>query len=199
MPLNRKKPYGTIHPPEQRSGAAYEQNNRFYNHAGLEVDRKTGKVLEEAQKPTEALSLPGMPRASEIRALLATADRMQVGDLRVQAAAMLGTIPPASRGDIIDHLNRRAEALEAMDGKAARAAGTPVPANGNVDLGAWGRGEVKYLFDDVQKAIHQQMHRVVNTKVDAIEALIAEGILDPTRAMDVGEEAEPEPATADAE
>lgn len=123
--LDRKRAFGTVHPPE--NGAVFCQDGRHFNTEDRQVNIATGELVEPNDAPV--------------------------------------TIPRL-------HL-------------AVPQPGNVVPSSEKVDLVAWGRGEVEYLWGDVAKAFVDQYGRVVTNKRDAVDTLIEFGAIQPGEARTV--------------
>jgi hypothetical protein len=59
----------------------------------------------------------------------------------------------------------------------------PQPMNpADIDLVAWGKGDVEYLWADLQKTFKARYHREIGNKRDAVDTLIEVGALNPDQA-----------------
>lgn len=163
MPLDKTQAFALISPIWK--GAAYQQNSKFYDPDGLEIDVKTGKLLEEPELIDTGDELIATP--ANVRKLLQLVDTIPLTEIRVKAAVMFGKEPP--KQNIVAWIKSQASR---MDGPA-KVLGN----SGAIDLGAWGRGEAKYLFDEVRRTIRDTLHRDVTNREDAIEILIEAGLL----------------------
>jgi hypothetical protein len=186
MPLNRKRPFGTI--SGTGVAASYEQvgsdgKNRYYNSADLEVDLYSGEVLESPPPPAalKTFAVDDRAWADQARDLLRQANTLSHMKFAIRAAALIGgDNPPITKTDIVTTLQARLDKIVGP-GKAAT---EPVD-NGVVDLAAWGRGEAQIIFPDVAKAIRERYAREVSTIADALDVLVAKGVLTDDEAMKV--------------
>ena len=184
--LDRTRAFGPSSPAWK--GASYQQNDedgteRYYNDQGLEVDIKTGEIIEEAPEPEVAA--PDVYDPKPYRQMIDDCKKLPFIQWAVKAAALLGGNPPASKRDLLAELEKRARALEnqaANAEKAKKKAGKASTGKG-VDLKLWAEGKKKYLFDEVQKAIRAKYSREVAHEADAIDMLIEEGVVNPEKAV----------------
>src|SRR6478672_5803438 len=125
MPLDRKRPFAQICPPEK--GVGFEQDGKSFNPSGFEIDPKTQKLLEEPVEP--GADQPDVPiPVAAIRELLGQADKLPFSKFVIKAALALRAEPPSNKKDVIRALKARADALE----EAAKPVGPPPSAD--IDL-----------------------------------------------------------------
>jgi len=203
MPLNRNRPFGIISPGYH--GASFEQVGsdgvtRYYTSQGHEIDIKNHRLVESprsANRPAKREKT----MAEKARDLLEEKDKPPFTKFALKAAALMGgDNPPSTKAEIVAALTElarepklvapAAEPVKTPDPVPPVASETPDPdpvtdANETIDLRAWGRGEVQYVFADVAKAIRTAYSRDVTTRADALDALIDAGILRDGEAMDV--------------
>lgn len=148
--FNRNKPYGKITPPWK--GAHYEQDGVFYDQAFQPVGAPRKQGMANPAPPVAA------PAATKVAAKTSAAVKTTKVDVAAQAADVMAALKEAAA-------------------PATPKAAADEPADGEVDLAAWGRGQVDYLFADVAKAITAQFHRKVTTEHDAIDTLIEERLI----------------------
>lgn len=203
MPLNRNKPFGVISGTGIR--ASFEQSGhdgkaRYYDSQGVEVDLATGERLEEPVVEADAsgaIVMDGVAWADRARELMRQAEAGEIKQFTgwaLKCAALLGgDNPPSNKADIVAALQKRLDAMAGPTGAPASdptkvtAAVKPVAkiADGPIDLGAWARGQQRYLFDDVAKVIRETYSRDVSTTPDALDLLIEEGVVNADEAMRV--------------
>ena len=185
--LDKKRPFGTIHPPYE--GASFSQDGHYFNSEGQELDPATGETVDptEEDQAAEVAEVAQAPasRLTAVNELISLSASMSFIAFRVKAAVLLGIEPPATKTDTLAALKVLAASLAPKPKPAAPAA--PAAPSGEVDLAAWGRGDADYLFGDVAKAIAEKHHRIVQNTRDAVDALIEDEVITSAEARKVVE------------
>lgn len=188
MKLNRMKAFGkitgeTFIPDGADRPAFYEQDGRFFDAHGVLIETETAATAGTGEAETAAddgaeVGADEMPTMTVLE-LLRTADTMSWRVFRSMAQKALGPDCPGTKAAIIEKLQEVQQEFDARAARKAKERGQPAPVakSTGVDLGAWARGQREYLWGDVRKAVKAEFGRNVNERDDAVEFLIAQGVI----------------------
>jgi len=176
--LDENKPYGRVTPPYHAANfdrpAHYEQDGCMFDGSGLEII--PGKPLERTVA-VEVKAEDQVPSGDLTPLeLLEQVDSLKWPKFRAQAKRILGEVCPPNKEGMVSALKDAVEKFTARTAKRVATA-APQPANGKLDLAAWGRGQTEYLFGEVRKAIRDKYHVSVTETRDAVDILIENGVV----------------------
>jgi hypothetical protein len=186
--LNRTKDFGRIAPPWMGNGfdrpAYFQQGEDFFDAHDRQIIPGQ-PIVVEADEPDDE----GSEDSEQISAgeLVALAETMSWPKWAAAVKKVLGPDSPRGKAAMLAALQ---EALqkhgERQSKRTTKKTEADAPAKPNsksgIDLAAWARGQKHYLAGEVFKALRNEYHVQLSERRDAVDFLIAQGVIEASQA-----------------